>query len=148
MLRLLISKTKRNKRGFTLIELIVVIAIIAIVAAIGIPMITGQISKANQSTADSNARIIANQGQLVFTKAEIKGNISLSPAGNAIAAGTFDQTSIIGQEIIKEAGVKIGTGDTCSIVIVEMNEGGVTIGYSINSVTYTTKGKTATFTRV
>lgn len=49
---------RKNKKGFTLVELIVVIAILAILALILIPAITGYIAKAEQSRVDSNARAL------------------------------------------------------------------------------------------
>lgn len=50
---------RRNKKGFTLIELIVVIAILAILAAIAIPTFTGFTNEANAKVNLANARSIA-----------------------------------------------------------------------------------------
>jgi len=50
---------RRNRKGFTLIELIVVIAILAILAAIAIPTFTSITRDANQKVAVANARNIA-----------------------------------------------------------------------------------------
>lgn len=50
---------KKNKKGFTIIELIVVIAIIAILAAIAIPTFIGLTDKANTAVATADARSIA-----------------------------------------------------------------------------------------
>ncbi len=50
---------RRNKKGFTLIELIVVIAILAILAAIAIPSISGLIGNAEDKVNLANANTIA-----------------------------------------------------------------------------------------
>ncbi len=50
---------KRNKKGFTLIELIVVIAILAILAAIAIPSFIGITQTADKNVAMANATAIA-----------------------------------------------------------------------------------------
>ena len=50
---------RRNKKGFTLIELIVVIAILAILAAIAIPTFSGITDSADERVELANARSIA-----------------------------------------------------------------------------------------
>lgn len=50
---------RRNKKGFTLIELIVVIAILAILAAIAIPAFMGITDQATASVNLANAKTIA-----------------------------------------------------------------------------------------
>jgi prepilin-type N-terminal cleavage/methylation domain-containing protein len=50
---------RRNRKGFTLIELIIVIAIIAILAAVAIPSFIGITDKANKAVITADATSIA-----------------------------------------------------------------------------------------
>ena len=50
---------RKNRKGFTLIELIVVIAILAILAAIAIPTFSGITNSANDRVKLANAKSIA-----------------------------------------------------------------------------------------
>lgn len=47
---------KMNKKGFTLAELLIVVAIIAVLVAIAIPVFSGQLEKAKESTDAANLR--------------------------------------------------------------------------------------------
>lgn len=55
---------RKNKKGFTLVELIVVIAILAILALILVPAITGYVGEANKSKNQANARALYSQAVL------------------------------------------------------------------------------------
>ena len=66
---------RRNRKGFTIIELIVVIAIIAILAAIAIPMFIGLTDKANTAVAQANAHSIATA---------VNSYNAMNPSANAI----------------------------------------------------------------
>ena len=46
-----------NKKGFTLMEMLIVVAIIAVLVAIAIPVLTGQLNKANEATDAANIRV-------------------------------------------------------------------------------------------
>jgi prepilin-type N-terminal cleavage/methylation domain-containing protein len=53
-----IAAGKRNKKGFTLVELVIVIAVLAVLAAIAVPTVTNVINSANVNTDTSNAQTI------------------------------------------------------------------------------------------
>lgn len=70
---------KKNKKGFTLVELVIVIAVLAILAAIAVPAIGGAITKANAARDESQAQSI---------ETAIKYYISLKETDSTITGNT------------------------------------------------------------
>ena len=52
----MISKMKKNNKGFTLMEMLIVVAIIAILIAIAIPTFSSSLNKARVATDEANIR--------------------------------------------------------------------------------------------
>ena len=77
------KKREHSKRaGFTLIELLVVIAILAILVAVGVPVYTGYISRANDAavTTELGAVLTAAEAANAISSAEIT-SIVITPEG-------------------------------------------------------------------
>lgn len=121
--------TKKNKRGFTLIELIVVIAIVAVLAAVGIPAIAGQVSKAKQSSLDSNAALIAKQASIMITQMESQGS--------DYAAISAKFTNGVAADVCKEAGIAASAG-TVSVTYEDVkDDAGTAISKRVKEVKIT-----------
>ena len=58
-----ISMKRKNKKGFTLVELIAVIAILAILGAIIVPQIFGYMARADNSKVQTDATIVLSAVQ-------------------------------------------------------------------------------------
>jgi type IV pilus assembly protein PilA len=76
---------KKNKKGFTLVELVVVIAIVGIIAAILVPTLLGYIKKSRLRTSNASAKVAYN----VLT-----GTI-----GKYLCDGKEDEVDCVGKEI-------------------------------------------------
>lgn len=89
-------KTKRkNKKGFTLVELVIVIAVLAIIAAIAIPTVTNVVGNANKSHDESDCQAV---------ELAIKTAHSEVEAGNAPTGYDTDTTVAI---ILKDNGIAV-----------------------------------------
>ena len=75
---------RRDRAGFTLVELIVVLAILAILATLLIPTMTGYIDKANEEKIIAETRMAVMAAQTVVSEnyaraPENWGNVELTP---------------------------------------------------------------------
>ena len=106
----LIQKLKKNKAGFTLIELIVVIAILAILAAILVPAMISYLNTASAGKEESNLRSAYSSACAAYTQLAVEGAVdktelmtltteliggsSKLPAGFSIESDTAGITSV------------------------------------------------------
>lgn len=128
---------RKNKKGFTLVELIVVIAIVAVLAAVGIPAIAGYVAKSKQATLDSNAKTIATQAQVKYSNMEAQGK------------SYSEINSVTVEEIAKLAGIDTSKFDiTIEKEMIDV-DGNITtdsskaVSVSIKTVRVTDKDKTS-----
>lgn len=152
MINAIVKKLNRkNKKGFTLIELIVVIAIVAVLAAVGIPAIAGQVGKSQKASAESNAKLLATQFQIMATNAEAKGfdskNIddgSAAGIATGITATTVDTGVAISAaslaKVADAAGVKLDASafPKATVTVAPIKEGTEMIGQKVVKVVFET----------
>jgi type IV pilus assembly protein PilA len=58
-----LSRTRKNRRAFTLVELLVVVLILAILMAVALPLYLAAISSSEKGAARANMQTIANANQ-------------------------------------------------------------------------------------
>lgn len=106
---------KKNKKGFTLVEVIVVLVILAILAAILVPTMTGWIRKANEKTIIAEARTAQIAIQTIVSEnyntpgaIDTNNHLVVDPYLNEAAEiGEFDVDDIQGQTVTVNANRQI-----------------------------------------
>ena len=101
------SNLKKNKKGFTLVEIIVVLVIIAILAAIAIPTMLGFVNEARQSEYIAEGRTAYVAAQTIATR-EIALDKTVAEAQTAI---TIDAVKAITGTATKVKSIEKATVD-------------------------------------
>lgn len=150
LLKRRMENTKKNKKGFTLVELIVVLVIIAILAAVLIPTMSGYISRARKTAAQSGCKteVTAYSAALTDLVGEgwaITADTSLTGSESATTGGTTlsDYVKKYGGDAINTNAAK---GDKGAVKSAKANadgalielvyiEGNYQVTYSVNTTT-------------
>lgn len=116
----MLLRLKKNKKGFTLIELIVVVAILAILAAVAVPSFIGLQAKATQGVTIANASAIAGAVNTWNAMQTTAGTRLVSKAEGALK--WTDITGTAGLKDLAPSGITAGTEDTaCGLIIIDAN---------------------------
>mgnify|MGYP000018211840 FL=1 len=121
----MLSKIKKNEKGFTLMEMLIVVAIIAVLVAIAIPTFTSSLNKAKGATDAANIRagyasmmLQVLEGDLSGNNAKINpdtayylqkdGTVAATSANDYVCYGASGSTEdVAGQDLTWEKGKKI-----------------------------------------
>lgn len=103
---------KRQRRGFTLVELAIVIAILGILAVVAIPKYQGMVDEARSAAA--KAQLGTVRSAIAISYAKNKGNFP-GTAGGVPASGNLFDGTLFADGIIPS--IDIGTTNLNTVVV-------------------------------
>ena len=120
---------KKNKKGFTLVELVIVVAVMAVLIAVAIPTVTSISTTARKTVADTNARTIESTIKLAEAELSKDGDVikALDAAGIAkavndaklgITSGSFIYNATKGTVIAVYESKDLGEDETAATAVV------------------------------
>ena len=120
----LMSK-KHSEKGFTLMELLIVIAIIAILIAIAIPVFSGQLEKARETTDAANIRAAYAEVMVGF----LDGGDDAITEKDVVCAQTGDGWEKLGDTVlVGDLNVSdLAVGEDVTVTVAVDDNGYVTI---------------------
>lgn len=124
-------RAKKNKKGFTLVEVIVVLVILAIMAAILIPSLIGYIDKAKENSIISETRSIVTAVQTLSSEKYAKNKDD----------GVYTLGDTAGDKVIAYADVE----ELCELESLDKNIACTITKGKVTALTYTSGGKTCTY---
>lgn len=149
------KKFRKNKKGFTLVEIIVVLVILAILAAAAIPTMLGFVNDAKGKAEIANARSVYIAAQTIAAEESATGATSstLPTAVTAISANTRLNALLGSEEYAATATVwvKVGAVDTTEagkIQEIRYNNNGYTVIIKPNAAAEVVKEDTLTIPAV
>lgn len=136
------KKKKKNRKGFSLVELIVVLVIMAILAAALIPSLTGYIKKTKQQNINSECQSAVQAAQTIASGAYASADATYKVDSIEVSySGTIDKITDYTDYVTAIAKfAECPTGSKAPTITVIVNPDG-----RVSGLTYARNGVTVTY---